>query len=273
MASLSSAVTQPNQSNLLPEQPFAYDKYQSLDHVGTPFIDEKGSIVVSQLTPMVRDVLMSSLSWVFLKSLSLGEMNLRDEDVTSLVTALQKNPHVTSLNLANNEIGDEGAKQLFRLLDPRVSKMDLTELRLYRNRISCEGVIELERLLPLALSLKFLLLTENQIQCRGAKAIAQGILHNTSLRRCHLAENDIGNEGRDALIAAYQASTALTQLVLHGNPFEDDYTNHTMETLNGINFDRREALEDLTERNQMTLVRLCQRSLNTALSVLPEIQD
>ncbi|NOT02643.1 MAG: hypothetical protein HOP29_18715 [Phycisphaerales bacterium] len=105
---------------------------------------------------------------------------------------------LTTLDLGNNNIGDEGAKALATLTG-------LTTLHLGDNNIGAEGAKALATLTGLTT----LHLGDNNIGAEGAKALAT----LTGLTTLHLGGNNIGAEGAKALATL----TGLTTLHLWNN--------------------------------------------------------
>jgi internalin A len=114
----------------------------------------------------------------------------------------------TSLDLADNDIGAEGAKAIAEHL-PR-----LTSLNLWGNRIGAEGAKAIAEHLPQLTSLD---LSRNGIGAEGAKAIAEHLPQLTSL---DLADNRIGAKGAKAMLDKFLALGSrrrLRTLNLRGN--------------------------------------------------------
>jgi len=129
-----------------------------------------------------------------LTSLDLGDNAIGDEGARALAALTG----LTSLNLAYNRIGDEGARALAALTG-------LTSLHLAGNAIGAAGA----RALAALTGLTSLHLAGNAIGAAGARALAA----LTGLTSLNLAGNAIGDEGARALAAL----TGLTSLDLAGN--------------------------------------------------------
>jgi Leucine-rich repeat (LRR) protein len=141
---------------------------------------------------------LSELTW--LVSLDLAGNGIGDKGATELAT-LPPLASLTSLNLEEADIGDEGAKALAALVS-------LTSLNLRDNRIGTEGVSALAALT----SLTSLDLSYNDIGDEAVKALA--VL--TSLTHLGLAGTGLGPEG----VRALNALTALTSVDLGDNNFK-----------------------------------------------------
>src|SRR5882672_2263328 len=110
---------------------------------------------------------------------------------------------LTSLNLWDNEIGDDGARALAALTG-------LTSLNLWDNEIGDDGA----RALAALTGLTSLNLWDNEIGDDGARALAA----LTGLTSLNLRGNQIGADGARALAAL----TGLTSLDLSSNQISDD---------------------------------------------------
>ncbi|QOD38033.1 TomO hydrophobic C-terminal domain-containing protein [Candidatus Wolbachia massiliensis] len=105
-------------------------------------------------------------------------------NISELVSFLQNKPDITSLNLADCNIGDEGAKELAEL-------ENITSLTLVGDSISDEGAKALAH--GNFTCLTDLDLFDNNIGDKGAKALAHGNL--TNLTYLDLSKNNIGDKG------------------------------------------------------------------------------
>jgi Ran GTPase-activating protein (RanGAP) involved in mRNA processing and transport len=121
-----------------------------------------------------------------LKILDLSSQKLNAQGIRQLVNALASNTTLTSLDVGNNQIGDEGAKAL-------AANATLTSLDVWSNQIGDEGAKALATNATLA-SLK---VRYNQIGDEGAKALAA----NATLTSLNIGNNLIGAEGAKALAA------------------------------------------------------------------------
>ncbi len=118
---------------------------------------------------------------------------------TNLFNAL---PHMKSLDLKNNSIGDLGAKVIAESISC------LTTLYLNGNNIGDEGAKTIASSLT---NLTNLNMGRNRIGGNGAKAIAASLKNLTTL---NLNNNSIGNEGAKAIATSL---TQLTGLYLYNN--------------------------------------------------------
>jgi Leucine-rich repeat (LRR) protein len=96
-----------------------------------------------------------------LTSLDLSSLSLTEEDITPLAQALSTNTCLTSLNVYNNQIRDEGAKALS-------TNTHLTSLNLEYNQIGDEGA----QALSTNTRLTSMNVRDNEIGAIGAKALS-----------------------------------------------------------------------------------------------------
>ncbi len=190
--------------------------------------------------------------------LDLSCKELIDKDIEVICSFLKDNPHITSLDLTDNQIGDEGAKALttntsltsldisFNLIDDESAKTlatntTLTSLTLVRNQFGYEGA----KALATNTTLTSLDIRYNEIGTKGAKALAT----NTTLTSLEISCNQIGTEGAKALAA----NTTLTALNIHSNGIQNPKdieqvfaNNYGVLKLGGINTDN---LTSILKRN------------------------
>ncbi len=128
-----------------------------------------------------------------LTTLNLSKKSLTDADITQLVQILSTNTTLTSLNIASNQIGAEGAKALS--VNTTLASLDVSY-----NQIDAEGV----KALSANTSLASLAVGGNRIGAEGAKALST----NTTLTSLNVSGNGIGDEG----VKALSTNTTLTSL-------------------------------------------------------------
>eukprot|EP01006_Ploeotia_vitrea_P063618 TRINITY_DN85898_c0_g1_i1.p1 TRINITY_DN85898_c0_g1~~TRINITY_DN85898_c0_g1_i1.p1 ORF type:complete len:449 (+),score=66.09 TRINITY_DN85898_c0_g1_i1:64-1410(+) len=122
------------------------------------------------------------------------------EQVTGMALlepAFSINTHLTTLNLAGNNLGNEGAACVARVL---AENKHLTKLSLFNNYINDAAV----------------------------DGLAEGLSQNTSLTSLNLKYNDISDIGANALIKLLTVNTALTDLDLTHN---DGVTDQVLKEL------------------------------------------
>eukprot|EP00747_Dinoflagellata_sp_TGD_P169159 gnl/TRDRNA2_/TRDRNA2_197396_c0_seq1.p1 gnl/TRDRNA2_/TRDRNA2_197396_c0~~gnl/TRDRNA2_/TRDRNA2_197396_c0_seq1.p1 ORF type:complete len:264 (+),score=31.36 gnl/TRDRNA2_/TRDRNA2_197396_c0_seq1:83-874(+) len=147
-------------------------------------------------------------------TLDLGNSQLRDEGAQRLAVALERNASLTTLHLRINRVGDKGVEMLAAALEHHASLMTLD---LFYNEIGDHGAESLAKVLEVSTSLTILHLGGNRIGDLGAEHLAAALEHNTSLTTLHLGSNRIGDKGAERLAAALEHNTSVTTLDLDGN--------------------------------------------------------
>ena len=196
------------------------------------------------LTPMIlallfisecklfSETMFTELAHSFGKSLDRVELNISymifPSKVSTLCLALRVNTSLTSLDLSENSIGDEGASSLSEALRVNTS---LTSLDLSENSIGDEGASSLSEALRVNTSLTSLDLSENSIGDEGASSLSEALRVNTSLTSLDLSDNSIGDEGASSLSEALRVNTSLTSLDLRDNFIGDEGASSLSEAL------------------------------------------
>ncbi|KAF9425123.1 hypothetical protein BGZ76_003407, partial [Entomortierella beljakovae] len=170
-------------------------------------------------------------------AVSLFPQSLNSE-FKHFLNTLKTNTTLTSLNLRNNVIGNEGALTLSKALK---TSTVLTCLNLMNNLIGKEGALALSEALKTNTTLTDLYLGYNSIEKKGALALSEALKTNTVLTNLNLRYNLIGEGGALALSDALKTNTALTNLDLRNNLIRNEgahalsealRTNSTLTTLN-----------------------------------------
>ncbi|KAI8595485.1 hypothetical protein EDD21DRAFT_420616 [Dissophora ornata] len=138
-------------------------------------------------------------------------MTPRASDFRVLVKSLRSNNPLTTLNLQNNSIGNEGALSLSEALKTNTT---LTTLNLANNSIGQEGALSLSEALKTNTTLTTLNLEYNGIGYEGALALLEVLKTNTTLTTLYLQSKWIGKKGALALSEALKTDNPLTTLDL-----------------------------------------------------------
>ena len=168
------------------------------------------------------------------------------EDIIPLITALTGNIAVTSLDLSDNDLGDEGASLLKELLqqnkklkildlsrnrilttggkalaDGLVENAALLNLNLLENSLGDEGARAFARVFATNRTLTHISLADNGISTAGAEAIASSLKHNRSLTHVNFAYNDFGNDGIEVMVEAWNNHCNIINACFADNNIED----------------------------------------------------
>ncbi|MDA9573948.1 hypothetical protein N9R48_03395, partial [Rickettsiales bacterium] len=147
-------------------------------------------------------------------SINLMDNNIGDQGAEALAQVLEKNSTVTSINLSGNNIGDEGTEALALALK---EKSTVTSINLSGNNIGAEGAKALAQVLEKNSTVTSINLSGNNIGAEGAKALAQVLEENSTVTSIDLSFNNIGPEGAKALADALQVNKTLIELNLQRN--------------------------------------------------------
>lgn len=124
-------------------------------------------------------------------------------------------PFLDRLDMSNNDLGDEGIKQLTRAILKR-SETHLVELRLSSNGIGAVGIETIMNKL-LQHNLVSLSLDKNAIGDQGCQLVAASLQSMQSLARLNLGFNQIGSRGITSLMRSLVTCRSITYLGLSGN--------------------------------------------------------
>lgn len=153
-----------------------------------------------------------------LTHLELRDNHLNDMDVALFTETLAENVQLQVLDLSYNKFGYLGAVELAKILS---RNGDLRELNLEWNSLRTTGCIHLlqEGFLQNNTIKKF------NMSCCGlddsCAALVARVVGENAIEEIIIANNRIGPSGGEVLAKGLQATSALTTLVLDGNPLMD----------------------------------------------------
>jgi len=152
---------------------------------------------------------------------SLTELNLEDNliddaGVAALAANLAQKPAITSLNLNGNKIRAAGVRALVDHLSS--SDRPLPYLNLARNQLGDDGAAEVAKLLQSNGTISVVNLAGNGIGDRGVQALA-AVLNNpdSNVVELNLADNNITTTGALSLEKVLQNNHTLSKLNLSNN--------------------------------------------------------
>ena len=168
-----------------------------------------------------------------LTHLNLASNNITDEGLTHLTKALMHHEcKLTHLNLWDNHITDEGLTHLTKALMHHECK--LTHLNLMRNNITDEGLTHLTKaLMHHECKLTHLNLMRNNITDEGLTHLTKALMHHEcKLTHLNLWDNHITDEGLTHLTKALMHHECkLTHLNLTNNNITDEGLTHLTKAL------------------------------------------
>ncbi len=200
-------------------------------------IDQESAIKL--LTAMVRYIDDSKLKRaeeettdlsIYLKSVTAAiepridyiARNIRDQGVRKIfdfLEAVKLTNRILEINLASNNIGNDGAKIIARILkQDQVIKIDLTN-----NKIKSEGAKEIAKIIKDNKSLTKLNLSKNYLESEGTKAIAESLRGNDYLVELNLSSNKITDNGAISIAEVLAGDNiSITTLNLGNNAISDE---------------------------------------------------
>ena len=153
-----------------------------------------------------------------LRTLSLFDNNIGNEGAKQLADMLKVNTSIQEMYLGYNNIGDEGAKQLGGAL---AKNKTLRKLRLYYTKIGDEGAEVLADMIKGNTSIQEIDLGYNDIGDEGAKCLGGALANNKTLKVLLLNFNKIGDNGAEHLAHSLMANNTLQTIVLYDNTIGD----------------------------------------------------
>ena len=173
------------------------------------------------------------------------------EDRTEfLCDCLKEDNTLQELNLAYNNITNEGAKNIKKIAEAiRVTKT-LQKLSLRENKLSDDEVAAISYSLNSNVSLQELNLTRNNITDEGAKKIAKAIQENETLQTLNLSYNNISDDGAEAISYSLEINVSLQELNLTRNNITDEGAKkiakaiQVTKTLRKLNLNENQIFDD-----------------------------
>lgn len=169
----------------------------------------RGGAVIAQLVEPSVSVLLS---------LRLRDTKITDVDVALFADLLSENTSLQLLDLSYNKIGYLGAVDLARMLS---HNSDLRELNLEWNEFGTAGCVHiLKEGLLMNNTIKTFNLSNCGLDDVCAQLLAQ-IMSENAIEEIIVANNRVGPVGAEAIARGLQTTSALTTLVVDGNPLRD----------------------------------------------------
>jgi len=164
------------------------------------------------------------------KMLDLSEVKMADRLGHAVGRCLRLNTSITTINLRDSQLRDEGVGALADgLKQNKASKVRVLDLS--SNGIGAAGAEKLAGLLSLSASLAKLDLSANKLGSSGTEALRGSLRDNGTLTALNLRDNDIDVAGATALATALRTNGALSTLWLGKNKVGDEGVIALVEAL------------------------------------------
>ena len=160
------------------------------------------------------DQIINKINDGTMKSLNLSNNNIGNEGVISLAKALKENSSITTLDLSYNKIGPEAATALAEAFKVNST---ITMVNLRWNNMGDTGATALAEALKENSTIQSVNLFYNNFGATGATALAEALKLNQSIRFLDLSYNKIGPEGATEIADALKVNSTITNLSLNGN--------------------------------------------------------
>lgn len=201
------------------------------------------------------------------KEVDTSDQNYKDVDTIVIAGLLQSNSSITVLNLALNQIQDNGAQALAKVLEQNGT---LTNLNLSNNHITDVGASSLGKSLKSNRGLKIFNLGDNQIRDEGTNVIASSLAVNTTLTQLLLYMNMISDVGAQSLANALERNTSLMKLQLNQNTItcvgakalaavmqkSQTFNQIHLSQNKGISYSGRKSLRDVKKNNSRKIIKI-----------------
>lgn len=165
--------------------------------------------------------------------LVLARNNIGDRGAEIVMDMLEKNNCLLHLDLSSNDIGVRGGNAIFKTLVNHQSliSLNLSSLEgVNRNRISTEGVREIENVLKTNKFLEYLNLSGNSIKNDGVKYLMCGLNMNDTLKYLDISKNEIDEKGAEN-IKTYLKESKLVYFNISCNHIKNEGLIHIANCL------------------------------------------
>ncbi|XP_043945257.1 NLR family CARD domain-containing protein 3 [Protopterus annectens] len=163
-----------------------------------------------------------------IQKISLADNKIGNKGAKAVARSLLVNRSLRLLDMRNNCIGPKGAKALS---DALKINQGLVSLNLQNNKIGEEGAVYVAEAIQCNRKLTSLHLQKNLIGHEGAKRIAEALKYSSSLLELILASNCVGDVGVTALAEALKVNRTLITLDLQSNSISNKGISALTEAL------------------------------------------
>ena len=169
--------------------------------------------------------------------LNLTRNNLGDNGIKILINSIKNSHSLVSLNITSNSITHKGGEVIFGEL---INQQSITDLNvssiegINRNRLTAEGIKNIENFLKKNLFIETLNICGNSIKNEGFITLAKGLNNNQSLNKLIISNNDIQPKGLSAGLDEI-TSNKLSYLNISNNPILDVGIKKLTDSLKNFN--------------------------------------
>lgn len=178
--------------------------------------------------------------------LILSRNNIGDLGIIKLMDGVKKNKSVVLLDISSCNLTYRGGNIVFSSLLENESIISLnisSKEGLNRNRLTPEGLEEIEKLLNVNKYLEFLNLSGTNIKNKGLKYILNGLNKNKILHTLNISNNEIDHIGMQSFSKILNQPNKLTYLNLDENPLGNQGIEALALCLNKPYFSSLKTLE------------------------------
>lgn len=157
------------------------------------------------------NIILYEAQFTGVTTLNLDESTLGDEGAQAIAQAIQKGLPIQTLYLNTWDIGRNGAISLAKVVK---ENRPLIQLSLKNSLIDDQGAVALGKALEQNTNLISLLISNNDIGPTGAIALAQGLESNQTLKELSLSLNNIWGENPQEFLDSLKNNSTLESLDL-----------------------------------------------------------
>jgi Ran GTPase-activating protein (RanGAP) involved in mRNA processing and transport len=166
-----------------------------------------------------------------LKDINVGYNTIPDACGAAIANALANNRTVTRFDFTANDLKLDACRG-FAILLAANNNSSLEHLNLAQNQLRDQGVVMIAGALQTNTTLKSLTLAETQMTAVSCSILAASLLQNSTLERLNIADNRVRDEGSISIAAVLKQNTTLTGLNLFGNQITEAGVVPMVEALN-----------------------------------------
>ena len=162
--------------------------------------------------------------------LNLSNNNIGDEGIKIISNAIKDNRVLVSFNISSNSITYKGGFIFFNNMMNQKSIIDLdisNSSGINRNRLTSNGIQNIEKVLSSNLYLEMLNLGGNSIKNEGLKYICKGLEKNKTLLNLNISNNDIDKYGIEKYTLNVSNSKIISLNISNNNIMDEGLINLT----------------------------------------------